>query len=116
MHVHSDIEFELCGSTEFIQLPREEGELSGLHTHKETNYLHFHDSIPLDHTTREDMYDKRLTIQEVLDTFAETLEVSKYCDMSRDPQVSVLVNDLAPSEGLQYNWKDGDVIKIIYSY
>ncbi len=113
MHIHSDVIFDLC-ETGSISLPRETGPLNGLHTHKERNYLHFHDSIPLNYETREDEYDKRLTIQEIIDVFE--LDMDKYCDMSRNPQVSVFVNDEIPADGLQYNWVDGDEILIRYAY
>ncbi len=45
MHIHSDIHLTICGQK--FDFPRETGPLSGLHTHKEKNYLHFHDKIPL---------------------------------------------------------------------
>jgi len=97
-----------------LGLPRETGPLNGLHTHKERNYLHFHDSVGLDFETKEQQYDSRLTIQEIIDVFE--IDMETYCDMSQNPQVTTLVNGAAPADGLQYNWDDGDDIKITYSY
>jgi len=60
MHIHSDIDITLCG--EKIVLPRETGPLNGLHTHKEKNYLHFHDKIPLVSGENKLTFDKRLSL------------------------------------------------------
>ena len=110
MHIHSDISFDLCGNDTLV-LPRETGPLSGLHTHKEPNYLHFHDQVKLDPETREQMYDERLSINEIIKVF--TLDPLQYCE-SDNVEIAVLVNDLVPPEGLDYNWKDGDDLKLLY--
>lgn len=68
MHIHSDIFFDFCGNSNSI-LPRETGPLDGLHTHKESNYLHFHDSIDLDYESRVDLPDERLSMAEIIRVF-----------------------------------------------
>jgi len=109
MHIHSDIEFDLCGQS--LTLPRETGPLSGLHTHKEKNYLHFHDEVQLNSDTKEQLFEKRLSIQEVMEIFQ--IDAGSYCGDS-EVKIRVLVNELEPQEGLGYNWKDGDHIKLIF--
>lgn len=46
MHVHSYIYGSVCGVE--IELPREEGPLANVHTHKEENRLHWHERLPWD--------------------------------------------------------------------
>lgn len=109
LHIHADIEFDLCGNSPV--LPREVGPLSGLHTHKESNYLHFHDKLQLDPVDHVQLYDNRLSLQEVIDVFA--LDPLEYCN-TKEVEVGVMVNGQIPPEGLDYNWVDGDKIEIIY--
>lgn len=111
LHMHADIDLELCG--EPFKLPRETGPLTGVHTHKEKNYLHFEDKIQLDPETKAEQFDKRLTIQEVVDVFG--LDPKKFCLGTAPVQINVLVNGSENSEGLQYRWKDQDQIKLIYT-
>lgn len=109
IHIHSDIEFDLCG--ESYTLPRETGPLDGLHTHKEKNYLHFHEKVDVDAETLENLYHESLSAQEVLDIFE--LEPSDYCE-SDNVRIYVTVNGEEPEEGLEYNWVDGDDIVIYF--
>ncbi len=116
VHIHADIAFDLCG--EHITLPRETGPLDGLHTHKEKNYLHFHDKVPMNFEKykaskeKEVLFDKRLTLQEILDVFA--LNPTTYCG-SEEVTTTWQVNGAEPQEGVQYNWKDGDDITLTYT-
>lgn len=109
LHIHADVAFNLCGQE--IILPRETGALDGLHTHKEPNYLHFHDNIHLDPVTKVHLPDKRLSLQEIMDVFQ--LSSQKYCETS-DIDIIAKVNGQVPAEGLGYNWKDGDDIELVY--
>jgi len=115
-HIHADIKFDLCGQTPV--LPRETGPLDGLHTHKEKNLLHFHDRIDLDTQKYKEtgekiwQYEKSLTVQEAVDNFG--LSPMTYCQ-TEEVEVSVLNNDLPVAEGLQYNWKDGDNLSLVYT-
>ncbi len=118
MHIHADIEFDLCG--EKLALPREIGPLTGLHTHKERNYLHFHDEVDLDYQTREQEFDQRLSIQEVIEIFG--VDPDEHCgtdDVSIRAQVKHSENFKDYDEqwtpvDLDYNWQDGDLIQLIY--
>lgn len=46
MHIHTYLYGSVCGVD--IELPREEGSLSNVHTHKEENRLHWHERLPWD--------------------------------------------------------------------
>lgn len=106
-HIHSDIAFDLCGNT--ITLPREGGELGGLHTHKEKNYLHFHERVGLDSETREQLFDQRLSLQEVLEMFE--IRPEDYCTGEGPFEAVFKVNGVVQTS--DYNWKDGDDIHLI---
>jgi len=116
LHIHADIEFDLCGQSP--TLPREHGALDALHTHKEKNYLHFHDRVALDTAKYKEtgekvwQYEKSLSVQEVIDVFA--LNPMTYCQTD-EVEITVLNNELPVAEGLQYNWRDGDNLKLIYT-
>jgi len=112
MHIHSDIHLTICGQK--INFPRETGPLSGLHTHKEKNYLHFHDKVPLVSGEPKIMFDKRLTLAELFEVFK--LDPAQICGRpTENLSLNILVNDLPVPEGLLYMWSDGDDIVIEYS-
>lgn len=110
LHIHSDITFDLCGKS--TRLARETGELVGLHSHKEKNQLHFHDKIQLDPDTLEQRLDKRLSLREILKTL--DLTPDEYCGGSGPFETIFTVNGEVPGEGLDYNWKDGDDLHLIF--
>ena len=110
LHIHSDITFDLCGKT--TTLERETGELVGLHSHKEKNYLHFHDKVQLDPDTLEQRLDERLSLREILKTL--DLTPGDYCEGSGLVETIFKVNGEVPGEGLDYNWKDGDNLHLIF--
>jgi len=115
-HIHSDIRFDLCWASPV--LPRETWPLDGLHTHKEKNYLHFHDRVEIDKDLFEQTWDKKwlpeksLTVKEVIDVFS--LEPEKFCDTD-DVTITVLVDGQEVSEWLQHNWMDDEEIDLIYT-
>lgn len=114
-HIHSDITFDLCGETPV--LPRESWPLDGLHTHKEKNYLHFHDRVELDRKVFEEtgekkrLREKSLSIQEVLNVYE--LDPQEYC-WTDDVDIEVMINGEIPEAWLEATWVDGDEIKIIF--
>ena len=110
LHIHSDITFDLCGRS--TTLPREDGELAGLHTHKEKNYLHFHERVKVDPDSKEQRFDKRLSLQEVLEMFE--LSPAEYCSGPGPFEVIFTVNGGLPDAGLDYNWQDGDDLHLIF--
>lgn len=94
LHIHSDIEIDVCGYE--VKLPREIGNLSGLHTHKEKNYLHFHDKLQLEPATKEQLFDKRLSLQEIFDAFK--INPAEHCTGSTAIVTDVKVNGVTPPE------------------
>jgi len=118
MHIHADIEFKLCG--EEVVLPREVGPLTGLHTHKEKNYLHFHDEVDLDYETRDQSFDQRLSVQEVIEIFdIDSLEYCGTDEVEIRTQVKHSEDFKNYDENwtaidLDYNWENGDLIQLIY--
>ena len=110
LHIHSDITFDLCGRS--TTLPREGAELAGLHTHKEKNFLHFHDRVEVDPVTQEQRFDKRLSLREILEMF--DLTPDKYCGGPGPFETIFTVNGEVLGDGLDYNWKDGDDLHLIF--
>jgi hypothetical protein len=109
LHIHANIEFDLCGETHV--LAREAGELSGLHTHKEKNRLHFHNQLKLDSNSKATLPDERLSIRQIMKGYE--LDTEMTCQ-GENPAITVLVNGQEPNEKLDYNWQDGDQIKLIF--
>lgn len=109
LHIHADIEFDLCGQTHVLE--REEGPLSGLHTHKEKSRLHFHDQVKLNPLSKVALPDERLSIRQIMKVYQ--IEPEAVCQ-NKDVDITVLVNGQEPKEKLDYNWKDGDQIKLIF--
>ena len=112
LHIHSNIEFNFCGKT--LTLPRETGPLDGLHTHKEKNRLHFHNKVQLDPDSKVQLFDKRLSIQEVIETFELEKESGALCEgvVEKNQNPTVTVNGIEKT--LEYNWRDGDEIELTY--
>ena len=108
MHTHSDLDLSICGTK--IQLPREVWALNSLHTHKEKNYLHFHDKVPL----RADgslTPDTRLTLEHIFETF--DIDTTQMCGQPLENlELTVLINGEPAVDGLGSLWKDHDIISI----
>ena len=103
MHIHADIDTEICG--EKIKFPLEKGDLSKLHTHKERNLIHWHDTTPIDIETKERLRPEDLSIR----SFFEQMEFNlpENCN-GRKSELKVLVNER--EENLDYSYEDNDYI------
>ena len=109
MHIHADLDMTICGTK--INLPRETGPLNGLHTHKEKNYLHFHDKVPLMSGENKLTYDKRLSLGEIFEIFE--VDFQKLCGKPREEvNLSIKINEQDAPEGLSTMWNDHDNIVI----
>jgi len=119
VHWHAGVEFDLCGAG--FNMPLETGPLDEQHTHKERNYLHFHELLKTDKSGTEVLNPDELQVGEFFDflnvPFNETC-FNGYCtgDLC-DGQPGVLrmvVNGESNDEFDEYSWRDGDVIEIIF--
>lgn len=126
-HIHADVTFDLCGKS--TVLPRERGDLAWLHTHKEVNYLHFHDKLALDSKSDhavapqkgeafdfdeyfDQPFDKRLSVQELIETYE--IDPVEFCGTD-DVSIAVEVNGQPSEQWVDYNWKDWDEIVLRYT-
>ena len=120
-HVHADIKIELCGKK--IMLPLEHGPLEGPHTHKERNYMHFHERLPYDPATGQLLETTPLQLGTFMNEFDIRFNdhcIGEYCNgmecMPGTPgNVRMFVNEQPNTEFDQYIWKDGDDIVITFN-
>lgn len=111
-HIHADIEVNVCG--EDITFEREKGLTTEMHTHKERNYMHWHDQIKIDPITQEVLPEERdrITVQAFLNQMEFTFPTS--CPGNPKPTLTMMVNEVENEQRLQYVWVDGDDILIEY--
>ncbi len=120
-HMHSSIKFDLCGKN--ILLPLEKGPLEGPHTHKERNYIHFHERLPYDPVSGKLLETTPLqlgTFMNVMDIRFSDQCVGQYCNGDPCPDgkpgtVRMFVNGEPNTEFGQYVWKDDDEILITFN-
>lgn len=111
-HIHSEIEMNVCG--EEIIFPKEKGNTSKQHTHKEKNKIHWqHESMPVDPITREPLDKTPLTISAFLEQMEHNFPNS--CPNNNSPKIEVSVNGKIIKDGLNYVWKDADIISVSYN-
>ena len=109
MHIHADLDVEVCGKK--INFPLEKGDLSGQHTHKERNLMHFHGVTLVDPETNELLRLEDFTIKE----FLNQMEFEFPEDCAGDlAELQVFVNNIEREELLEYPWKDDDKVKVIF--
>ena len=117
MHIHSDVEFDLCG--EDFNLGREEAQLDEVHTHKESNLLHWHAPLSADPQTQEILDYSNLTLENTFASLERTLNSTCFehwctgniCN-GRTAELTIEVNEVEPIEKEKYVWNDGDKILI----
>ncbi len=120
-HIHADIHIELCGQT--LSLPREHGPLSGAHTHKELNYIHFHERLDYDPKSGQLINDTALRLETFMNAFDLKFNnecIGQYCngDMCPDGHQGILkmhVNGQPNMNYERYAWKDKDKIQILFN-
>lgn len=111
-HVHADIEMNVC--TEEIVFPKEKGDITKQHTHKEKNKIHWqHGSMRVDPITRKPLDKTFLTISAFLEQMEHNFPNS--CPNNNSPKLEVSVNGQIIKDGLNYVWKDADVISVGYN-
>lgn len=115
-HVHADI--KVCGETKIF--PYETGDLEKLHTHVQTNKVHFHGLLPVDPTTKQITDKSQLKMSNL---FAElkipiapdgiyNFKNGDKCPDGRIGFLKVLINGTEQIDFLNYILKDGDHISI----
>ena len=109
MHIHADLYVEVCGKK--INFPLEKGDLSGQHTHKERNLMHFHGVTSVDPETNELLSPEDFIIKEFLNQME--FEFPEDCTGDR-AELQVFVNNMEREEILEYSWKDDDKVKVIF--
>lgn len=120
IHIHSELNVLICGKEH--KLPKEEGELSSIHTHKETNLLHFHERLRVDR--QGDILDPSpLTLANAVNK-ALGLQltdncIGKYCNgnpcSSGKKGILRLEVNGQPNQNIpDYVWKDGDAIQLTF--
>ncbi len=120
-HVHAGINFDICGDN--IRLPLEHGPLEGPHTHKERNYIHFHERLPYDPVSGKLLEDTPLRLGTFMNEFDLRFNercIGNYCNGDACPDgktgtVRMFVNEQPNNEFEKYVWKDGDEILITFS-
>lgn len=117
MHIHSEIEFDLCG--EDFNLGREVGALETDHTHKEHNKIHWHSPLTANRETQEVMDYSPLSLENTFAAFGKTLNSTcfeQWCTGNacngKAAKLIIEVNGVEAVENEQYIWKDGDKILI----
>jgi len=109
MHIHADLDVEVCGKK--INFPLEKGDLSGQHTHKERNLMHWHNITAVSPETYEILNPKEFYVQEFLNQME--FEFPEDCN-GKPAELQVFVNNMKREELLEYPWKDDDKVKVIF--
>lgn len=120
MHVHADVEIEICG--EQIKLPLEKGSLDGPHTHKERNKIHFEGKPAIDTVSKQLLDISPLKLGTFMQVMGVRFDVQcldnkcngDLCD-GKPGMVGMFVNGKENKEFQNYVWKDGDQIVIRFA-
>ena len=118
-HIHYYLNFDICGKD--ISLPKEHGPLDGPHTHKEYNYIHFHERLPYDPQTKELLDVTPLKISETMKHFNIVFNstcIDGKCNgdlcNGHSGQVKMFANGKEISEFENYIWRDEEKILIAF--
>lgn len=99
-HIHATV--KVSKSNGQIPIGFEKGALEGMHTHAETNRIHWHGLIPVDPKTREATDWSVLKVEKIPGDFKLSIQ--------RTSKFIVNGKEVDPS----YIWTDGDTIEIHY--
>ena len=119
-HVHYTLLVDICGRR--THLPPETGPLDGIHTHKEANYLHFHERIEYDPKTGELFDSTPFIVKTTMGVFGIRLNqncLGDYCTGDPCPDgkpgaVTMLVNNQKSTAFENYKWNDEDVVQLSF--
>ena len=120
IHIHSTLLVSVCGKPQ--NLPKETGELTDLHTHKEKNTIHFHERLKvapngnlldptplmLDNAVQA-LFNKKLT-QECFGEFCN----GDSCPNGQPGKLSLTVNGKLEEKIPTFLWQDGNLIELTF--
>lgn len=117
-HVHYTLLVNICGKS--MHLPLEHGELAKMHTHKEANYLHFHERIEYDQKTGRLFDESPFILGTTMNVFGIRFNgncLGEYCIGDSCPDgkkgtVTMLVNNQPSNAFENYRWRDEDVVEL----
>lgn len=121
MHIHADVAVTVCGEEKSFGL--EEGELAKTHTHKERNYIHFHERLPYDQTTETILDTTPLRVGNIFESIHVPFTsecLYDHCNgqtcsgKAESGRVKMWVNTVENTQFQDYVWKDGDQIRITF--
>jgi len=115
-HMHADI--KICGEPKVLSY--ETGDLEKLHTHVETNKVHWHGLLPVSPTTKEVTDYSQMKMSNLFSELKVPIsnsgiydfENGGICPNGRVGNLKVSVNGQEQKDFLSYILKDGDHIKI----
>ncbi len=115
-HWHTFFDVKICGQPRV--LPFETGDLLRLHTHVETNKVHWHGLLPVDPFTKQITDFSGLRLRNVFEELKIPVanggiygfKDGDRCPDGRPGRWRILVNDEEASEGMNYVLKDKDRI------
>ncbi len=119
-HTHFTLLVDICGKR--THLPLETGPLDGLHTHKEANYIHFHERIEYDPKTGRLFDESPFVLENTMSVFDIRFNkdcLGNYCTGDPCPDgkpgaVAMQVNNQPSSEFEKYRWHDEDVVRLSF--
>ncbi len=117
-HWHTQFDVKICDETKL--LPYETGDLVKLHTHVETDKVHWHGLLPVDPKTKEvtdysDLQLRNVFAQlkvPVTENEAYGYKNGDQCPNGRTGEVKVLVNDQEQKDFMNYTLKNHDKVSI----
>lgn len=117
-HWHTQFDVKICDETKL--LPYEKGDLVKLHTHVETDKVHWHGLLPVDPKRKEITDYSDLKLRNVFaqlkvpvsENEAYGYKNGETCPNSRTGEVKVLVNDKEQKDFMNYRLKNNDKVSI----
>lgn len=120
IHIHADLEVTIC--SQLYALDKDTGELADIHTHKESNTLHFHErlkSTPSGEILDYSPLYLNNSVKSLLNFDLTNECIGQWCNGEKCPngkrgKLGLTVNDEKVKEIPAYVWKDGDKIQLTF--
>lgn len=118
MHIHAELNVAICGKD--ATLAKDKGDFSDIHTHKETNLLHFHERLQVN--PKGEILDNSplklsnavmaLSRMSLSDQCIGDKCNGKRCPNGNPGKLKLTVNGLVQKEIAEYVWKDQDKMEL----